>query len=116
MIIGVVANADEILSPEALKAAHFLDMCGRRDIPVLFLQNSLPPTSRSTETLEQTVLKDRGKMSSMVATLNVPKITVTLSACYEDDFLLMVKLSNIISCIILRYHLRNSLFTQVHSA
>jgi len=90
MSVGLIANSDEILSPEALKAAHFLDMCNRRDVPVLFLQNSLPLGARSSDAMDQVVLKDRGKMSSMVATLEVPKITFTLSACYEDDFLLMV--------------------------
>ena len=87
MKIGILANADEILSSEALKGVHFLDMCSRRDIPVLFLQNS--QLRRSTID-DQTVLKNRGKLSAMVATLSTPRIVITLSACHEDDFLTMV--------------------------
>lgn len=37
--IGVVANNGVLLSEAAVKGAHFIQLCGQRKIPLLFLQN-----------------------------------------------------------------------------
>jgi 3-methylcrotonyl-CoA carboxylase beta subunit len=36
--VGVVANNGVLLSEAALKGAHFIQLCGQRKIPLLFLQ------------------------------------------------------------------------------
>jgi 3-methylcrotonyl-CoA carboxylase beta subunit len=88
-MVGVVANTDNILSAEAQKAAHFVNLCNRRGIPILFLQNSLPNLVEIDSNQESVVLKDRGKLCAAIAAITVPKISLTLSACYQDDYLLM---------------------------
>jgi len=37
--VGVVANNGVLFSEAALKGAHFVELCGQRKIPLLFLQN-----------------------------------------------------------------------------
>lgn len=37
--VGIVANNGVLLSEAALKGAHFVELCGQRKIPLLFLQN-----------------------------------------------------------------------------
>jgi acetyl-CoA carboxylase carboxyltransferase component len=95
-MVGVVANTDEILGEEASKGAHFLNMCDRRDIPLIFLQNSLPstPSHHSDAGGGVDILKSRAAMCATLATLSVPTISLTLSSCTQQDHLLMV-ISNI---------------------
>src|SRR5204862_1565671 len=38
-LLGIVANNGILFSESALKATHFIQMCARRKIPLLFLQN-----------------------------------------------------------------------------
>ena len=37
--VGIVANNGILFSESALKGAHFVELCGQRNIPLLFLQN-----------------------------------------------------------------------------
>ena len=37
--VGIIANNGILFSESALKAAHFVELCDRRGIPLLFLQN-----------------------------------------------------------------------------
>ena len=37
--VGIVANNGILFNESALKAAHFIELCGQRGIPLLFLQN-----------------------------------------------------------------------------
>src|SRR5690606_10546458 len=37
--VGIVANNGILFSESALKAAHFIELCARRRLPLLFLQN-----------------------------------------------------------------------------
>lgn len=37
--VGIVANNGVLFSEAALKGAHFVQLCGQRKIPLLFLQN-----------------------------------------------------------------------------
>src|ERR1700760_1519891 len=94
-MVGIVANCGEILSREALKAAHFLNMCNKRRIPVVFLQNSSPDPGP----VEGTDLVHRGKLSATIAAIDVPKISVTISSCLRDDNFLMVS-DELFKCII----------------
>jgi hypothetical protein len=38
MQVGVVANNGVLVSEAALKGAHFVQLCGQRGVPLLFLQ------------------------------------------------------------------------------
>lgn len=37
--IGIVANNGILFSQSAVKGAHFIELCGQRNIPLVFLQN-----------------------------------------------------------------------------
>ena len=37
--VGIVANAGVLFAESAQKAAHFVQLCGQRYVPLLFLQN-----------------------------------------------------------------------------
>ncbi len=37
--VGIIANNGILFSESALKAAHFIELCAQRGIPLLFLQN-----------------------------------------------------------------------------
>ena len=39
MLVGIVANNGILFSESALKAAHFVELCSQRNIPLLFVQN-----------------------------------------------------------------------------
>src|SRR5262249_11032656 len=39
MPVGVVANNGILFSESAMKAAHFVELCSQRKVPLLFLQN-----------------------------------------------------------------------------
>lgn len=87
-MVGIIANSGQILEAEALKAAHFIDMCNRRATPLIFLQNSDATSALANDSYD---LKPRGSMSAAVATACVPKISVTLTGCFHEDYLLMVR-------------------------
>ena len=37
--VGILANQGVLFSESALKAAHFIELCDQRGVPLLFLQN-----------------------------------------------------------------------------
>mgnify|MGYP000055045512 FL=1 len=37
--VGIIANNGILFSESALKAAHFIELCCQRKVPLLFLQN-----------------------------------------------------------------------------
>lgn len=39
-LVGIVASNGELTEPAADKGAHFVQMCGERSIPLIFLQNT----------------------------------------------------------------------------
>ena len=41
-LVGIVANNGVMSEKEALKGAHFVQLCTQRNVPLVFLQNSAP--------------------------------------------------------------------------
>ena len=81
MPIGIVANNGILFSESALKAAHFIELCCQRRVPLLFLQNiSGFMVGRKYES--GGIAKDGAKMVTAVACANVPKITVIIGGSY----------------------------------
>lgn len=81
MQIGIVANNGILFSESALKVAHFVELCGQRKIPLLFLQNiSGFMVGRAYET--GGIAKDGAKMVTAVASVQVPKITLVIGGSY----------------------------------
>ena len=81
MPVGVIANNGILYSESALKAAHFVELCCKRRIPLLFLQNIVGfIVGRSYEA--GGIAKDGAKMVMAVACANVPKLTLIIGGSY----------------------------------
>lgn len=79
--VGIIANNGILFSESALKAAHFIELCCQRRIPLLFLQNiSGFMVGRQYET--GGIAKDGAKMVTAVASAQVPKFTVLVGGSY----------------------------------
>jgi len=79
--VGIVANNGILFSESALKAAHFIELCGQRGIPLLFLQNITGfMVGRKYENTG--IARDGAKMVTAVACARVPKFTVIIGGSY----------------------------------
>ncbi|HVY58534.1 MAG TPA: carboxyl transferase domain-containing protein [Xanthobacteraceae bacterium] len=79
--VGILGNNGILYSQSALKAAHFIELCCQRRIPLLFLQNIVGfMVGREAEA--GGIAKDGAKMVSAVACAQVPKITVIVGGSY----------------------------------
>lgn len=73
--IGIVANHGLLFSESALKATHFIQLCGQRGTPLLFLQN-IAGFMVGREYENGGIAKDGAKMVMAVSNVNVPRITL----------------------------------------
>jgi len=79
--VGILGNNGILFSQTALKAAHFIELCCKRRIPLLFLQNIAGfMVGRDYEA--GGIAKDGAKMVTAVACAEVPKITVIIGGSY----------------------------------
>ena len=79
--VGIVANNGILFSESALKGAHFIELCNRRRIPLLFLQNITGfMVGRKYENAG--IAKDGAKMVTAVACASVPKLTVVIGGSF----------------------------------
>lgn len=79
--VGIVANNGILYSESSLKAAHFIELCCQRKIPLLFLQN-IAGYMVGQKYEAGGIAKDGAKMVSAVACANVPKITVIIGGSF----------------------------------
>jgi 3-methylcrotonyl-CoA carboxylase beta subunit len=81
MPVGIVANQGILYSESALKAAHFIELCAQRRVPLLFLQNIVGfMVGREYEA--GGIAKDGAKMVTAVACAQVPKVTLIIGGSY----------------------------------
>jgi 3-methylcrotonyl-CoA carboxylase beta subunit len=79
--VGIVANNGVLFSESALKAAHFIQLCNQRRVPLVFLQNiSGFMVGKEYET--GGIAKDGAKMVTAVACSSVPKFTVIIGGSF----------------------------------
>ncbi|HEY5762279.1 MAG TPA: carboxyl transferase domain-containing protein [Rhodocyclaceae bacterium] len=79
--VGIVANNGILFSESALKAAHFIELCAQRGIPLVFLQNITGfMVGRKYE--NGGIARDGAKMVTAVATAKVPKFTVVIGGSF----------------------------------
>jgi 3-methylcrotonyl-CoA carboxylase beta subunit len=81
MPIGILGNNGILFSESALKAAHFIELCCQRRIPLLFLQN-ITGFMVGREAEAGGIAKDGAKMVTAVACAQVPKVTVIIGGSY----------------------------------
>jgi 3-methylcrotonyl-CoA carboxylase beta subunit len=76
-----VANNGILFSESAQKGAHFIELCGQRKIPLLFLQNITGfMVGRQYE--NEGIAKHGAKMVTAVSTVQVPKLTVIIGGSF----------------------------------
>ncbi len=73
--VGIVANNGILFSESALKATHFIELCGQRRVPLLFLQN-ITGFMVGKKYEAGGIAKDGAKMVTAVSNVQVPKFTV----------------------------------------
>ncbi|TLY90066.1 MAG: methylcrotonoyl-CoA carboxylase, partial [Gammaproteobacteria bacterium] len=79
--IGILANNGVLFSESALKGTHFIELCAREQIPLLFLQNITGfMVGRRAEA--GGIAKDGAKLVTAVACAGVPKLTVIVGGSY----------------------------------
>jgi acetyl-CoA carboxylase carboxyltransferase component len=79
--VGILANQGVLFSESALKATHFIEMCGLRRIPLVFLQN-ITGFIVGREYEQKGIAKDGAKMVHAVANAQVPKFTVVIGGSF----------------------------------
>ena len=79
--IGLVANNGVLFSEAAQKGAHFVELCSKRKIPLIFLQNITGfMVGRKYE--NEGIARHGAKMVTAVATTAVPKITMIVGGSF----------------------------------
>jgi 3-methylcrotonyl-CoA carboxylase beta subunit len=79
--VGVVANNGVLFGESALKGTHFIELCDRRRIPLLFLQN-ITGFMVGREYEAAGIAKHGAKMVTAVACARVPKLTVVIGGSF----------------------------------
>ena len=79
--VGIVGNNGPIFADGAVKAAQFIQLCCKSNIPLIFLQNT---TGYMVGTREESrgIIKHGSKMIQAVTNCTVPKITLRIGASF----------------------------------
>ena len=79
--IGILASNGVLFSESALKGAHFIQLCAKRGIPLLFLQNITGfMVGRKVE--NEGIVRNGAKLVMAVACAQVPKFTVIIGGSF----------------------------------
>ena len=79
--VGIVANNGILFMESAQKGAHFVQLCNRRRVPLVFLQN-ITGFMVGKRVEHAGIAKDGAKMVNAVATATVPKFTVVIGGSF----------------------------------
>lgn len=79
--VGILANNGILFSESSLKGAHFVQLCAKRRLPMIFLQN-IPGFMVGRQVEERGIIKDGAKFVQAVATARVPKFTLIIGASH----------------------------------
>jgi 3-methylcrotonyl-CoA carboxylase beta subunit len=79
--VGCIANNGILFSESSLKAAHFIELCDRRGIPLLFFQN-ISGFMVGKDYEAGGIAKDGAKLVTAVSTARVPKLTVIVGGSF----------------------------------
>jgi len=79
--VGIIANNGVLFSESALKGAHFIELCDKRSVPLLFLQN-ITGFMVGREYEAGGIAKHGAKMVTAVACARVPKFTVVIGGSF----------------------------------
>lgn len=80
-MVGIVANNGILFSESSQKAAHFIELCGQRKIPLVFLQN-ITGFMVGKQYENEGIAKHGAKFVTAVSTVKVPKFTVIIGGSF----------------------------------
>eukprot|EP00804_Cyclotella_cryptica_P019403 CCRYP_006598-RB/>CCRYP_006598-RB protein AED:0.23 eAED:0.23 QI:1131/1/1/1/1/0.83/6/508/853 len=79
--IGIVANNGILFSDSSHKAAQFIQICGQRKLPILFVQN-ITGFMVGKDAENRGIAKDGAKLVNAVSCVPVPKITLIIGGSH----------------------------------
>lgn len=79
--VGIVANNGILFSESSLKGAHFVELCGQRKIPLVFLQN-ITGFMVGKQYENEGIAKNGAKLVTAVSTVQVPKYTIIIGGSF----------------------------------
>ena len=79
--VGILANNGVLLSESANKGTHFIQLCNRNDIPLIFLQN-ITGFMVGKKYEEGGIIKHGAKLINAVSNSEVPAITIMMGASF----------------------------------
>ncbi len=86
--VGVLANRGVLFSDSAEKAAHFINLCCQRDVPLLFLADVTGfMVGRQSE--QRGIARAGAKMFTAMASASVPTYTITVGNSYGAGYMAM---------------------------
>ncbi|KAF2868060.1 carboxyl transferase domain-containing protein [Massariosphaeria phaeospora] len=77
--VGIVANNGILFSESSLKGAHFVQLCGKRHIPLIFLQN-ISGFMVGADAEKGGIAKNGAKLVTAVSCVEVPKFTIVVGS------------------------------------
>lgn len=80
-LVGILANDGVLFSESALKGAHFIQLCSKRNIPLVFLQN-ITGFMVGKDAEAGGIAKNGAKMVTAVSCAKVPKFTFIIGGSY----------------------------------
>ena len=83
--VGIVANNGILFSESSLKGAHFVELCGQRGVPLIFLQN-ISGFMVGREAESGGIAKDGAKLVTAVSCVPVPKFTVIIGGSHGAGY------------------------------
>lgn len=79
--VGILANDGILFSESAVKGSHFIQLCNKRNIPLLFLQN-ISGFMVGKKYENEGIAKHGAKLVNAVACARVPKITILIGGSF----------------------------------
>jgi 3-methylcrotonyl-CoA carboxylase beta subunit len=80
-LVGIVANNGILFSESSQKGAHFVELCGQRKIPLVFLQN-ITGFMVGKQYENEGIAKHGAKLVTAVSTVKVPKYTIMIGGSF----------------------------------
>jgi 3-methylcrotonyl-CoA carboxylase beta subunit len=79
--VGIIANNGILFSESSQKAAHFIELCGQRKVPLIFLQN-ITGFMVGKQYENEGIAKHGAKFVTAVSTVKVPKFTIVIGGSF----------------------------------
>jgi 3-methylcrotonyl-CoA carboxylase beta subunit len=86
--VGVLANDGVLFTESAIKATHFIDLCCKRDVPLLFLAD-VAGFMVGLEAEQGGIAKAGARFITAMSSARVPKFTIITGGSYGAGYLAM---------------------------